>query len=743
MTKLEDILFPPNDFNLEKLWLAMLTYDISKLDELDEYCFYSEDTKKVFNAIKKTKSTEFTILSVESWLDNDIVLSLITDLVSKSDYNYIIEQLHKYKNARTIIRWIKKLEWQARVLEIDEAKETIKKLDKFIQDIKKDETLEEQWMIYFDDLYKTDKIISSGYDVFDKLVQLRWWQLVVVAWRPSMWKELSEYTIIPTPNWNNTLWNLCVWDIIFDDKWNKTKVIWKYEPNDNRVYKIVFSDWTEVNAWHEHLWEVWDRKNRKLKYWIPQILNTWDMIDRWVIINKEKRCNFSIETSSIKWEHKNLLINPYTLWVRLWDWNYVSSKIRVKNWDEEILDNIWKYHYLWSERWCKRYYIDWLITKIKKIWLYWNKRIPKEYLLSSKQQRLDLLAWLLDTDWTIYKRGTIVFSTSIKWLADDVMELISSLWYIPHITSKIPKYKYKWQIKEWKISYSISFITTDKVFRLKRKNKRIKKNIKKFISNHRYIKSIEKIEKKERYFCIEVDSESKLFLCTNRYIRTHNTTVMQNIALRQSIKNRVWFISIEMTISELIDRFICIIWWLNSYNMRNKKEYIQEIQEYLSPLLEKKLFLSDKIYNLSRIEQYIAKNELDVCYIDYLWLINYWDSKMRIIDRISEITKQLKEIAKKRNCCIILWSQLSRDVEKRIDKYPILADLRDSWTIEQDADIVIMLYREDYYDDWSENKNKIQLFVRKNRNWELWCIELETKFSSYRLLDNWEVKKPF
>jgi hypothetical protein len=52
--------------------------------------------------------------------------------------------------------------------------------------------------------------------------------------------------------------------------------------------------------------------------------------------------------------------------------------------------------------------------------------------------------------------------------------------------------------------------------------------------------------------------------------------------------------------------------------MRNKKEYIKEIQEYLSPLLEKKLFLSDKIYNLSRIEQYIAKNELDVCYIDYL-----------------------------------------------------------------------------------------------------------------------------
>lgn len=409
MTKLEDILLPPNDFALEKLWLAMLTYDISKINELDEHCFYSEDTKKVFNAIKKTNSTEFAILAIESWLDSEIVLSLITDLVSKSDYDYIIEQLHKYKNARIIIRWIKKLENQARVLEIDEAKETIKKLDWFIQDIKKDETLEEQWLTYFEDLYSTEKIIESWYEQIDKIIQLRWWQLVVIAWRPSMWK----------------------------------------------------------------------------------------------------------------------------------------------------------------------------------------------------------------------------------------------------------------------------------------------------------------------------------------------TTVMQNIALRQSMKNKIWFISMEMTVSELIDRFICIIWWLNSYNMRNKKEHIQEIQEYLSPLLEKKLFLSEKIYNLSKIEQYIAKNELDVCYIDYLWLINYWDSKMRIIDRISEITKQLKEIAKKRNCCIVLWSQLSRDVEKRTDKAPILADLRDSWTIEQDADTVVMLYREDYYDENTEKKNRMQLFIRKNRNWELWCIELETNFSSYRLLDNWEIKKPF
>jgi replicative DNA helicase len=92
---------------------------------------------------------------------------------------------------------------------------------------------------------------------------------------------------------------------------------------------------------------------------------------------------------------------------------------------------------------------------------------------------------------------------------------------------------------------------------------------------------------------------------------------------------------------------------------------------------------------------------------------------------------------------IVLGCQLSRDVEKRNDKRPVLSDLRDSWTIEQDADIVIMLYREDYYEEWTENKNKIELLVRKQRNWEMKTVVLDSKFWSYRIMDNWKIEKPF
>ena len=73
---------------------------------------------------------------------------------------------------------------------------------------------------------------------------------------------------------------------------------------------------------------------------------------------------------------------------------------------------------------------------------------------------------------------------------------------------------------------------------------------------------------------------------------------------------------------------------------------------------------------------------------------------------------------------IIALSQLSRTVEQRPDKRPIMSDLRESGSIEQDADIVMMLYREEYYDEFTEKKWITDILIRKNRNWPIWHIEL-------------------
>jgi len=92
---------------------------------------------------------------------------------------------------------------------------------------------------------------------------------------------------------------------------------------------------------------------------------------------------------------------------------------------------------------------------------------------------------------------------------------------------------------------------------------------------------------------------------------------------------------------------------------------------------------------------------------------------MNRVQEISEISRSLKELARELNIPVVALSQLSRSVESRPDKRPILSDLRDSGSIEQDADIVMMLYREDYYDPENcpeEEKNVLEINVIKHRN---------------------------
>jgi len=114
---------------------------------------------------------------------------------------------------------------------------------------------------------------------------------------------------------------------------------------------------------------------------------------------------------------------------------------------------------------------------------------------------------------------------------------------------------------------------------------------------------------------------------------------------------------------------------------------------------------------------------LDLIVIDYMQLMSSGNTMNRV-QEISEISRWIKSLARELNVPIIALSQLSRAVESRPDKRPILSDLRESGSIEQDADIVMMLYREEYYDEFTEKKGVTDIFVRKNRNGPIWNIEL-------------------
>jgi len=120
-----------------------------------------------------------------------------------------------------------------------------------------------------------------------------------------------------------------------------------------------------------------------------------------------------------------------------------------------------------------------------------------------------------------------------------------------------------------------------------------------------------------------------------------------------------------------------------------------------------------------RAKSRVRHDELRLIVVDYLQLMRAEKPTGNRVEDVSAFSRGLKRLAREFNCPVIAVSQLSRAVEQRPDKRPVLSDLRESGQIEADADCVLMLYRDDYYDPDSERPGEMDLIVRKNRQGQL------------------------
>jgi len=208
------------------------------------------------------------------------------------------------------------------------------------------------------------------------------------------------------------------------------------------------------------------------------------------------------------------------------------------------------------------------------------------------------------------------------------------------------------------------------------------------------------------------------------------TMLMLNMAERLAReKVNVGFISLEMEGKPLAFKLVQRYWNFNLLKNIKKLsiEDLNKIANQLREFEELPIYISDKFS--TRIESVISSlnyfknvHDVKVFFIDYLQLIR----ARRIGNRVEElgyITRLLKEFAVENSVSVFLGSQLNRNVEYREDKVPTLADLRESGAIEQDADVVVMLYRPEYYNH-DEDANKLILKVAKQRNGVVGKIEL-------------------
>ncbi len=208
--------------------------------------------------------------------------------------------------------------------------------------------------------------------------------------------------------------------------------------------------------------------------------------------------------------------------------------------------------------------------------------------------------------------------------------------------------------------------------------------------------------------------------------------VLNNVALKQ--QKTVVFISLEMSSESIVDRILSEVAGVPMYKLNGSAQMNEEdfskIWEANSTLWVAKIFIDDRgaltVPELkSKLRKLkIEKGWLDIVIIDYLQLMHGTSYAGNRVQEISDISRSLKELARELEVPIMALSQLSRAVEQRVDKKPQLSDLRESGAIEQDADAVLMLHREDYYDPDTDKKGATDVCIRKNRNGAVGEVEL-------------------
>ncbi len=190
--------------------------------------------------------------------------------------------------------------------------------------------------------------------------------------------------------------------------------------------------------------------------------------------------------------------------------------------------------------------------------------------------------------------------------------------------------------------------------------------------------------------------------------------------------------SLEMGKEQLVNRILCAEARVDQYRLRSgnlRDEDWERLTEAATKLQDVPLFIDDtggaSLRDIrARAKRMQAERGLALLVIDYLQLMNPGRRAENRQQEISQISRGLKELAKELNVPILALSQLSRAVESRENKRPQMSDLRESGSLEQDADVVMFIYREDYYQPDTERKGIAEIVLAKHRNGPVGAVDL-------------------
>lgn len=693
---------------------------------LDASDFFTECNRLIFNSIVEliSKDKPADIVSVseklkfENKLDEaggrDYINLLADNVITTANYKQLCKIIIKYSKKRKLLYLLDKTKEQIdKGEDVDNAIEHIKTQSELLMLNKTDNNLTSILTGVTEVMDEIDTVLSSetktfglstGFKKIDNVLSgLCKSKLYILGARPRVGKALSLDTNILTPaGWVKNR-DIKLGDTVIGRDGKPTKVVGVYSQGITNNYTLTLKDGRTIDCCEDHEWTVYSSKWGK-----ERTFTTKELYNKLQCVRYKNRISLPRFTGDYGIE-KDFIIPPYIMGVLIGDgcltrgMCYCKPNVEILNKVQSLLPNS-DVHFGGDNN--TVYITNFIegLNYIRKIGLNtqsYNKFIPQEYFHSSKEQREELFNGLMDTDGFKFDTGW-EYSTTSKQLALDVQQLAWSLGYCAKITTRMGKYKKDDKVTTTRLNYRV-FITTH---------------------NPLTIVDIQPTKSFETQ-CIHVDNKDHLFVIED-YIVTHNSALAQQIAENISIKYNVLFHSLEMKSAQYTKRSVFRLTGLNNDILTNggvtAEDAMTRVAEASEQLSKLNLFIDDSSEcNLTSIEKNInkmidKKGSCDLIVIDYLQLMG--SNNKKVYDRfeiVSNNSRGLKRLANKYNVPILCLCQLSRQLEQRPDKRPILSDLRDSGDIEQDADVVMFLYRDELYSNNPMNRGTAELIVAKNR----------------------------
>ena len=515
--------------------------------------------------------------------------------------------------------------------------------------------------------------VPTGFAELDDLTNgLHAGQMVIVAARPAVGKALALDTPLPTPSGWTSMGTVAVGDELIGADGSPTRVVAATPVLDGRpCYRVEFSDGSAIVADAQHQWLTTSRARQEC---LITAAGSASAHSEAVVTTEEiaaslrcedGRANHAVHPGgALDLPEAVLPLPPYVLGARLAAGEHLPAQSNS------------------------------VAARLHRALP--HARIPAAYLRASARQRRALLAGLLGTDQAATSwLGSRVRLTSQR-LTRDVHELVVSLGYTCRVTTETVDVRHPGRS-------AVSVLT---------------------LGRSRCITGVYRVDSVP-VRCVEVDNPSHLYLAGSSMVPTHNSTLGLDIARSASIRHGLTSVifSLEMSRTEITMRLLSAEARIPLRNMRNgtmSDDDWNKLVRKMGEVSEAPLFIDDSP-NLTMMEirakarRLKQRHDLRLIIVDYLQLMTSGKKVESRQVEVSEFSRQIKLLAKELEVPVVAIAQLNRGSEQRTSKRPLLSDLRESGSLEQDSDMVILLHREDMYERESR-PGEADLIVAKHRN---------------------------